>query len=690
MRLVSNRTRLQQRPWGVVFLVTLLQGLGVHGGTPCPAKCSGHGLCMDSGNCFCSSQWAGSDCSFLLEDSSENVAVPAKPSPATSGCQEDASCFNGGRCVAGQCLCSAGFWGPSCKDQMCPNNCWGHGVCDRGQCLCTAGWGGVQCESLAGAQVPAQHTKLQALSTEARQWQQQPAQGVFLAMQQQPLQQAVVPPHTGPSARALERARAAAEAARTAAEQLLMLARRQNENDASVRVARAIQRARSRVAAEGETTLGLLEAGARVVKLGKLGESVCGKNCSGNGLCNATGIPGCQCFAGWRGEHCESKRCPQDCSKGGVCVAGRCLCNAGFFGSGCQNRRCPQDCSGHGYCFAGRCECSGDYGGLACSELVQTLEAITAASKVDHKVVRSDPKEAKTTRGSLMLSLKAKESPKLQPTHLCPRGCFGKGTCLGNGTCSCHRGWGGEDCSLSRPVRCPDPKCSGHGMCDTTGLCSCGKGYVGPTCSIQVVTLPNACMNNCSGHGSCTHGICMCSSEWGGDFCELSKGAPMKEQHRAPLKEQPSQLAVSWKAQEVEKKSEQAEVSSGPITAAWLRRPTPTSAAATLKNLSKAMLSKPPGAKPPSVASQATSLLSVAAAPAAAARVSKHEQGQTMVSPKPAEKAAGKAEKASLANLLHTASQVGAQTRAAGLQPLPSLEEPPEGPSLLSRLFSWR
>jgi len=61
----------------------------------------------------------------------------------------------------------------------------------------------------------------------------------------------------------------------------------------------------------------------------------------------------------------------------------------------------------------------------------------------------------------------------------CTNDCSGHGTC-NLGTCSCSRGWKGDDCSTQDLV-CPK-NCGGKGKCNN-GVCSCISGYTGADCS---------------------------------------------------------------------------------------------------------------------------------------------------------------------------------------------------------------
>jgi len=51
-------------------------------------------------------------------------------------CAED--CSGLGLCVAGVCVCPAGFGGPTCGVAQCPGTCSGHGLCLQDHsCLCS-------------------------------------------------------------------------------------------------------------------------------------------------------------------------------------------------------------------------------------------------------------------------------------------------------------------------------------------------------------------------------------------------------------------------------------------------------------------------------------------------------------------------------------------------------------------------
>ena len=65
--------------------------------------------------------------------------------------------------------------------------------------------------------------------------------------------------------------------------------------------------------------------------------------------------------------------------------------------------------------------------------------------------------------------------------------------------------------------KCLD-NCTGHGMCDG-GECLCHLDWVGKACE-----LPALCPANCSGHGLCQHSQCFCDPGFNGTSCAIYSG----------------------------------------------------------------------------------------------------------------------------------------------------------------------
>ena len=71
---------------------------------------------------------------------------------------------------------------------------------------------------------------------------------------------------------------------------------------------------------------------------------------------------------------------------------------------------------------------------------------------------------------------------------------------------------------------CQDPNCSGHGFC-VEGSCVCRKGWVGTSCD-QMDHEARQCLPDCSGNGDFDLDTqkCVCRGHWSGSDC--SKGKP--------------------------------------------------------------------------------------------------------------------------------------------------------------------
>ena len=249
---------------------------------------------------------------------------------------------------------------------------------------------------------------------------------------------------------------------------------------------------------------------------------LCWHYCYNHGLCNPESGT-CTCEPGYGGEHCQFGACHNNCSGHGTCVpptlpkygasaprslidgvepstdlsilpsAGGCQCKAGRTGADCSLLTCVGNCHGHGTCVNGTCACEPGYAGASCIE------------------------------------------------GACARPCLHGGVCVAGGRCRCPRAYVGSECAIARNSRLarlmrmapsvPSPppslppydnlpcagygNCSGHGAC-RRGTCVCDAGWAGVGCG-EV-----ACSRvDCGAHGRCVRGTCRCRAPWHGARCEL-------------------------------------------------------------------------------------------------------------------------------------------------------------------------
>uniref|UniRef100_A0A0G4H672 EGF-like domain-containing protein n=1 Tax=Chromera velia CCMP2878 TaxID=1169474 RepID=A0A0G4H672_9ALVE len=257
-----------------------------------------------------------------------------------------------------------------------------------------------------------------------------------------------------------------------------------------------------------------------------LNRAVCPDNCSGHGDCKG-GV--CSCYKGWTGMRCDYMACPGDgtCSSRGQCILGQCVCKSDFIGEECEAVRCPSDCSGNGYCEKGVCVCDSGYAGDGC-ELMSTEGAgLTTDAKAARAVVDLTP--AGPVEGMKSAASKSGEEGENTAVSADPQKSSesdeskeGAGSETGGGKV------------ISGKLRVPasmDPRvletlrpidlggclddCSGHGNC-RGGFCVCDPGFSGASCAEE-------CPNKCSGAGTCVEGACLCNHGWSGADCSIQQ-----------------------------------------------------------------------------------------------------------------------------------------------------------------------
>jgi hypothetical protein len=257
----------------------------------------------------------------------------------------------------------------------------------------------------------------------------------------------------------------------------------------------------------------LLLASLPAPSLGQAGGGcVMQNNCNGHGICQ-TSTKTCACFEGWgadsdvslfKAADCSRRVCPHDrawvdvptgeytahaeaeCSYKGICdtTTGICNCFAGFTGNACQRKTCPNDCSGHGRCVSMR--------EMATMTTALPLSAATTYDGYEDTITWDQDKiYGCVCDSSWAVGLGDAETqtpeyfgPDCSLRH-CPSGddpntsadetdCNGVDAAGGQGT-----GTSGNLCHVD---------CSNRGICDhSTGLCDCFTGYWGESCDSKSV-----------------------------------------------------------------------------------------------------------------------------------------------------------------------------------------------------------
>ncbi|XP_070197504.1 delta-like protein B [Littorina saxatilis] len=189
------------------------------------------------------------------------------------------------------------------------------------------------------------------------------------------------------------------------------------------------------------------------------------------------------CLPGWEGESCDRAECSEECrSAHGFCEApNQCRCRLGWRGALCSQCQTFPDCL-HGSCTdAWQCLCQQGWSGSLCN--------------IDNYYCE-----------------------RYQP---CENGATCSYDAINNYTCSCPRGYGGDNCQHSI---CYNGYCLNNGVCMVSSperLCRCRRGHEGARCQHAEVSCgPSSCRNN----GTCTrqrrHFRCLCRPGFTGTWCE--------------------------------------------------------------------------------------------------------------------------------------------------------------------------
>eukprot|EP01064_Diplonema_japonicum_P022374 TRINITY_DN3209_c0_g5_i1.p1 TRINITY_DN3209_c0_g5~~TRINITY_DN3209_c0_g5_i1.p1 ORF type:complete len:3437 (+),score=632.31 TRINITY_DN3209_c0_g5_i1:58-10311(+) len=274
-----------------------------------------------------------------------------------------------------------------------------------------------------------------------------------------------------------------------------------------------------------------LNSGKCYCNSGKFGSdcsSTCNPPCV-NGMCiDGPNGPACKCHTGYSGADCTGTcggvlplddvcgRDPRKCTQPGSCDCGLFVTERKMTGPNCDIE-CDGDlgggsgCSGHGTCGAdGSCTCYANWQGTGCGGCVPG-------------------KSAPGCTGTCVNGVTSGEICSCSPGWAgdsCDVPC--NGTYVNN-SCVCASGTWGSNCSLP----C-NPCTHGTGDCNQlTGNCICKPFYAGDTCEKCIPgrkfvdgTCTEVC---CSGHGECNaNNACKCLESvtqgyWAGTICERCK-----------------------------------------------------------------------------------------------------------------------------------------------------------------------
>lgn len=268
-------------------------------------------------------------------------------------------------------------------------------------------------------------------------------------------------------------------------------------------------------------------------------EVLCQDSCSGRGYCSGSPNYECSCVEGLRGPSCASiiTNCPSGCSGQGRCneTSGLCHCRKGFFGPACASAELPSVCSKckHGKCVLGDesspsvCKCNVGWEGEHCDE-------VTACRQLGYCNGRGACVDGVC---NCFLGFSSEQCLAESASPCAPHFCSGHGKCVDTsarftsdgslvrtGHCVCDKTYQGSDCSVSKCLSANSEICSGHGICrlvNGTSHCYCDEGFRDADCSQIILECPGV-GSPCSGHGTCSNGLCTCDSEWKGDDCATS------------------------------------------------------------------------------------------------------------------------------------------------------------------------
>jgi len=221
----------------------------------------------------------------------------------------------------------------------------------------------------------------------------------------------------------------------------------------------------------------------------------------------------------------------------------------------CNEAECPNDCSSHGTCVGGACQCETSWFGDDCSYPAQLFDVCNRVDELSGDICVRVMFEDCNIRVEIVLEGGGSEVPIYNQNYAISqfKQVFTAGQCTSMGGCTACLAWQNlvvtsteasgcgvlnvscpgfpvyeynlgcfDDDSIAPACfsACPN-NCSSHGTCEN-GFCVCDNNYVGNDCS-QL----RGCPNDCSGHGTCqSNGVCTCDSGYVGTSCSLKQPHP--------------------------------------------------------------------------------------------------------------------------------------------------------------------
>jgi hypothetical protein len=186
----------------------------------------------------------------------------------------------------------------------------------------------------------------------------------------------------------------------------------------------------------------------------------------------------------------ESPQCPEVCTEDEYAASGAEECT--------ESCNMITDCSGHGRCRDGQCVCYQGWTGPDCSMAIRTcpdgLESPQCPEVCTEDAYAASGAEECTESCNMITD------------------CSGHGRCR-DGQCVCYQGWTGPDCSMAIRT-CPDglesPQCPE--VCTEDAYAASGAEECTESCNM---------ITDCSGHGRCRDGQCVCYQGWTGPDCSI-------------------------------------------------------------------------------------------------------------------------------------------------------------------------